>query len=161
MLTKLRPCKGLLEGVLFANIRFHDTASRGRLLNRFGKDFEGMDLPLCLNTVLNTLTFLGIDSSLPDNFGRSVFYAASVLTTFVTVSVVGGPLFILAAVIFAFLYYSSECFDPSRRVMPHASVIPQLARYVASWITHGPDRSRVHSAKVYGQTSRDMRRLGT
>ena len=32
---------GLLETVLFANIRFHDTVSRGRLLNRFGKDFEG------------------------------------------------------------------------------------------------------------------------
>jgi hypothetical protein len=31
----------LLESVLFANIRFHDTVSRGRLLNRFGKDFEG------------------------------------------------------------------------------------------------------------------------
>ncbi len=32
---------GLLENVLFASIRFHDTVSRGRLLNRFGKDFEG------------------------------------------------------------------------------------------------------------------------
>lgn len=32
----------LLEGVLFADIRFHDTVSRGRLLNRFGKDFEGI-----------------------------------------------------------------------------------------------------------------------
>lgn len=32
----------LLETILFANIRFHDTVSRGRLLNRFGKDFEGM-----------------------------------------------------------------------------------------------------------------------
>ncbi|OCH85283.1 hypothetical protein OBBRIDRAFT_839078 [Obba rivulosa] len=32
----------LLEGVLFANIRFHDTVSRGRLLNRFGKDFEAL-----------------------------------------------------------------------------------------------------------------------
>ena len=32
---------GLLDAVLFANIRFHDTVSRGRLLNRFGKDFEG------------------------------------------------------------------------------------------------------------------------
>ena len=31
----------LLETVLFADIRFHDTVSRGRLLNRFGKDFEG------------------------------------------------------------------------------------------------------------------------
>lgn len=81
-------------------------------MNRFAKDFEGMNLPPCLGTVLNTLVSLGIDSSLPDNFGRSVFYAASVLTTFVTVSVVGGPLFILAAVIFAFLYYSSECSDP-------------------------------------------------
>jgi hypothetical protein len=42
----------LLKAILFAPIRFHDTANRGRLLNRFGKDFEG------------------IDSSLPDNFGR-------------------------------------------------------------------------------------------
>lgn len=31
----------LLDAVLFAPIRFHDTVSRGRLLNRFGKDFEG------------------------------------------------------------------------------------------------------------------------
>lgn len=99
--------------MLFTNIRFHDTASRGRLLNRFGKDFEGTPSPpLCPNKALTTSILPGIDSSLPDNFGRSVFYAASVLTTFVTVSVVGGPLFILAAVIFAFLYYSSECSDP-------------------------------------------------
>jgi len=33
--------KRLLEAILFANIRFHDTVSRGRVLNRFGKDFEG------------------------------------------------------------------------------------------------------------------------
>ena len=33
---------GLLETILFANIRFHDTVSRGRVLNRFGKDFEGL-----------------------------------------------------------------------------------------------------------------------
>jgi len=40
---------GLLERVLFANIRFHDTINRGRLLNRFGKDFEGQMgvIPLC------------------------------------------------------------------------------------------------------------------
>ncbi|KAI0717016.1 multidrug resistance-associated ABC transporter [Earliella scabrosa] len=95
--------KKLLEGVLFANIRFHDTVSRGRLLNRFGKDFEG------------------IDSSLPDNFGRSVINGLSVMTTFITVSVVGGPPFMVAALIFGSLYYSV--------------------------------------GKVYGQTSRDMRRL--
>lgn len=40
----------LLETVLFANIRFHDTVSRGRLLNRFGKDFEGT--PPYVNSVL-------------------------------------------------------------------------------------------------------------
>ncbi|KAG7448558.1 multidrug resistance-associated ABC transporter [Guyanagaster necrorhizus] len=93
----------LLETVLFANIRFHDTVSRGRLLNRFGKDFEG------------------IDSSLSDNFGRSTMYAMSSLTTLVTVSVVGGLPFIAAAFVLAVIYYNV--------------------------------------AKVYGQTSRDMRRL--
>ncbi|KAH8087167.1 multidrug resistance-associated ABC transporter [Cristinia sonorae] len=95
--------KQLLEGVLFAQIRFHDTVSRGRLLNRFGKDFEG------------------VDSNLPDNFGRSVIYGLSAFTTFVTVSIVGGPMFVLAALLLGTVYYNV--------------------------------------GKVYGQTSRDMRRL--
>ncbi|KDQ21679.1 hypothetical protein BOTBODRAFT_26106 [Botryobasidium botryosum FD-172 SS1] len=95
--------KKMLEAVLFANIRFHDTISRGRLLNRFGKDFEG------------------IDSGLADNFGRTVMYGLSVITSFITVSYVGGPWFLAAAVILGVLYYNV--------------------------------------AKVYGQTSRDMRRL--
>ncbi|KAG6899520.1 hypothetical protein C0995_005779, partial [Termitomyces sp. Mi166 len=95
--------KRLLETVLFANIRFHDTVSRGRLLNRFGKDFEG------------------IDSSLSDNFGRSVMYGLSAATTVITVSVVGGLPFIIAMCLLGIIYYNA--------------------------------------AKVYGQTSRDMRRL--
>ena len=41
ILCSISLLQGLLEAVLFANIRFHDTISRGRLLNRFGKDFEG------------------------------------------------------------------------------------------------------------------------
>ncbi|KAI0074080.1 multidrug resistance-associated ABC transporter [Panus rudis PR-1116 ss-1] len=93
----------LLEGVLFANIRFHDTVSRGRLLNRFGKDFEG------------------IDSTLPDNFGRSVMFGLSAMTTVITVSVIGGIPFVLAALVLGSIYYNV--------------------------------------GKVYGQTSRDMRRL--
>ena len=80
----------LLDGVLFANIRFHDTVSRGRLLNRFGKDFEG------------------IDSSLADNFGRSVIYFLSVITTLTTVSVVGGIPFLLTALLIGMLYYNCE-----------------------------------------------------
>lgn len=78
----------LLEGVLFANIRFHDTVSRGRLLNRFGKDFEG------------------VDSNLPDNFGRSVMYALSATTTFASITYIGGLPFSLAAFILGCLYYS-------------------------------------------------------
>ena len=96
--------KRLLECVLFAKIRFHDTVSRGRLLNRFGKDFEG------------------IDSSLSDNFGRSIMYGMSALTTFATISVVGGWPFLVVTLLLGFFYFQV--------------------------------------AKVYGQTARDMRRLG-
>ena len=76
--------------MLFANIRFHDTVSRGRLLNRFGKDFEG------------------VDSSLPANFGRSVMYGLSAATTFVSITFVGGLPFLLAAIILGSLYFSGE-----------------------------------------------------
>ncbi|EIW78464.1 multidrug resistance-associated ABC transporter [Coniophora puteana RWD-64-598 SS2] len=95
--------KNLLETVLLANLRFHDTVSRGRLLNRFGKDFEG------------------IDSTMSDNFGRSVMYGLAVLTTIITISSVGGIPFFLATLVLGYMYYQV--------------------------------------AKVYGQTSRDMRRL--
>lgn len=46
-------CTGLLETVLFANIRFHDTVSRGRLLNRFGKDFEGHSSSVTLTAYIS------------------------------------------------------------------------------------------------------------
>ncbi|KAJ7640732.1 multidrug resistance-associated ABC transporter [Mycena polygramma] len=95
--------KRLLETVLFAKIRFHDTVSRGRVLNRFGKDFEG------------------IDSSLSDNFGRSTVYFISSITTILTISFVGGVPFIIASLITGVFYWNV--------------------------------------ARVYGQTSRDMRRL--
>lgn len=94
----------LLECVLFAKIRFHDTVSRGRLLNRFGKDFEG------------------IDSKLSENFGQSVVNAMSALTTFATISVVGGWPFLVVTLLVGVFYFQV--------------------------------------AKVYGQTARDMRRLG-
>ncbi|KAJ7785356.1 multidrug resistance-associated ABC transporter [Mycena maculata] len=96
--------KRLLEAVLFANIRFHDTVSRGRVLNRFGKDFEG------------------IDSNLSDNFGRATMYFISSITTIITISFVGGIPFVVASLLTGIFYYNV--------------------------------------AKVYGQASRDMRRLG-
>ncbi|KAJ7476731.1 multidrug resistance-associated ABC transporter [Mycena latifolia] len=79
--------KNLLQAVLFAHIRFHDTISRGRLLNRFGKDFEG------------------VDSNLPDNFGRSTIHIISTVTTVLTISAVGGPPFVLAAIVIFLIYY--------------------------------------------------------
>ncbi|KAL7425146.1 hypothetical protein Q5752_000834 [Cryptotrichosporon argae] len=93
----------MLESVLFATLRFHDTTSRGRLLNRFGKDIEGLD------------------ASMADNFVRSLSYGLDALVTFVTIAYVGGWPFIAAGAVVMLLYY------------------------------------RVGS--VYGQTSRDMRRL--
>lgn len=39
----------MLESVLFAKLRFHDTTAKGRLLNRFGKDLEGLDSSMADN----------------------------------------------------------------------------------------------------------------
>jgi ABC-type multidrug transport system fused ATPase/permease subunit len=97
--------KRLLETILFANIRFHDTVSRGRVLNRFGKDFEGW-YQSCIQLYAIEIYFIGIDSSLSDNFGRSIIYALSVLTTLITVSFVGGLPFIFAIGVLGIVYYN-------------------------------------------------------
>ncbi|KAH9976210.1 ATP-binding cassette transporter [Lactifluus volemus] len=102
--------KKLLETVLFVNIRFHDTVSRGRLLNRFGNDFEG------------------VDSSLSGTFGITVMCGLSVFTTLLTISVVGGPQFFLFIAIICLLYWNSKKFP-------------------------------IIIIAIYGQTSRDLRRL--
>ncbi|KAJ7104459.1 multidrug resistance-associated ABC transporter [Mycena belliarum] len=86
--------KRLLEAVLFAKIRFHDTVSRGRVLNRFGKDFEG------------------IDSSLSDNFGRSTMYFISSITTIFTISFIGGIPFIIASILTGIFYYNDSTRSP-------------------------------------------------
>ncbi|OAX35090.1 P-loop containing nucleoside triphosphate hydrolase protein [Rhizopogon vinicolor AM-OR11-026] len=77
----------LLETVLFANIRFHDTVSRGRLLNRFGKDFEY------------------IDSRLSYQFGRCMMWALSVMVTVVSVALAGGLPFLIAIIVLGFMYF--------------------------------------------------------
>ena len=86
----LKSALGILESVLFADMRFHDTINRGRLLNRFGKDFEG------------------IDSSLSDNFGRSIQYALSATATLISISVVGGPPFVIAAFLLGIVYWNGK-----------------------------------------------------
>ena len=93
----------MLQSVLFATLRFHDTTSRGRLLNRFGKDIEGLD------------------SSMADNFVRSLSYGLSVVVTICSITWVGGWPFVVATAFILVIYYKA--------------------------------------GSIYGQTSRDMRRL--
>ncbi|WOO81435.1 ATP-dependent bile acid permease [Vanrija pseudolonga] len=93
----------MLESVLFATLRFHDTTSRGRLLNRFGKDIEGLD------------------SSMADNFVRSIAYALNVVVTVSSITYIGGWPFVAAGLLMLGVYY--------------------------------------HAGSMYGQASRDMRRL--
>lgn len=66
-------------------------------------------------------------------------YGLSVVTTYVTITFVGGLPFLLVAVILIFLYYSSK----------------SLQRTSARCDSH-----HLLVGKIYGQTSRDMRRLG-
>ena len=106
-LFNVRSTAGLLETVLFANIRFHDTVSRGRLLNRFGKDFEGHAFLVPVATVSAYLD-AGIDSNLSDNFGRSAVNGLSVVTTFITLSIVGGPQFFLVILVIGSLYWNGK-----------------------------------------------------
>ncbi|EJC97742.1 multidrug resistance-associated ABC transporter [Fomitiporia mediterranea MF3/22] len=80
--------KKLLETVLFASLRFHDTVSRGRLLNRFEKDMEV------------------IDSSLPDDFGNTLIFFTTACAAIATITYVGGPRFFAATLILGVFYYN-------------------------------------------------------
>ncbi|KAF8888557.1 hypothetical protein BD779DRAFT_1672233 [Infundibulicybe gibba] len=56
--------KSLLEAVPFTNTQFHDTISRGRLLNRFGKDFEGSTV-VCRTTLDGVSFTIGVVGGAP------------------------------------------------------------------------------------------------
>ena len=70
---------------------------------KVGLDFFNVD-----TEVDYLLLILGIDSSLADNFGRSVMYALSGLTTIVTVSYVGGLPFIFATIVLGIVYWNGK-----------------------------------------------------
>ncbi|KAG8779851.1 hypothetical protein FRC12_023787 [Ceratobasidium sp. 428] len=112
---------GLLEAVLFATVRFHDTISRGRLLNRFGKDFEGLDSSKYIQQTVGILAKQARCKEIADDLGHTFVYALNILVTFVTITYVGGARFAAVSVVMAFISYQI--------------------------------------AKVYGQISRDLRRL--
>lgn len=41
-----------------------------------------------------------------DNFGRSIVYGLAATTIIITISVVGGPPFIIAALVLGYVYYN-------------------------------------------------------
>ncbi|KAH8829370.1 multidrug resistance-associated ABC transporter [Flagelloscypha sp. PMI_526] len=128
--------KDLLEGVLFANIRFHDTVSRGRLLNRFGKDFEG------------------IDSSLADNMGRTFIGMLNSVTTLVTIAYVGGPPFIAAAFVLACLYYKvGSSYGQASRDMRRLDSVTRSPLYSL----YGETIAGVAILRAFGASSKFLR----
>lgn len=128
--------KRLLEAVLFANIRFHDTISRGRVLNRFGKDFEG------------------IDSSMADNFGRSIFYGLAALTTIATVSVIGGIPFICAGVCLGYVYYNvAKVYGQTARDMRRLDSVTRSPLYSI----YGETIAGVTILRAFGASSKFLR----
>ncbi|KAG8216833.1 P-loop containing nucleoside triphosphate hydrolase protein [Butyriboletus roseoflavus] len=128
--------KRLLETILFANIRFHDTVSRGRLLNRFGKDFEG------------------IDSSMSDNFGRSIVYGLAALTIIITISIVGGLPFILAALVLSYLYYNvAKVYGQTARDMRRLDSVTRSPLYSM----YGETIAGVAILRAFGASSKFLR----
>jgi hypothetical protein len=102
-----RLCTELLETVLFANTRFHDTVSRGRLLNRFGKDFEGRSSSVTARRIYLTSTQVST-AAFQLTLVVAQSGAFSVTATFLTISVVGGPQFLLFIIFIGSLYWNGE-----------------------------------------------------
>ncbi|KAJ6599948.1 P-loop containing nucleoside triphosphate hydrolase protein [Mycena vulgaris] len=83
----IQASRNLLHSILFANIRFHDTISRGRLLNRFGKDLEA------------------IDKRMSTTIGHGVIAVISASITFIVIRAVGGLPFCLVAIVLGLIHY--------------------------------------------------------
>ena len=98
----------LLESVLFADIRFHDTVSRGRSLNRFAKDVEGWLNFKSILTSIIYFSFLVIDSSVSRSFGRSIGFGLSTITVMITISYLGGLPSIFTTFVLCIVYWNGK-----------------------------------------------------
>ncbi|KAH7906727.1 multidrug resistance-associated ABC transporter [Hygrophoropsis aurantiaca] len=126
----------LLETVLFANIRFHDTVSRGRLLNRFGKDFEG------------------IDSKLSDHFGRSLMYALSFISIVISITFAGGLPFFGAALVLGYIYFDvAKLYSRAARDMRRLDSVSRSPLYSI----YGETIAGVTILRAFGASSKFMR----
>ncbi|KAJ7122930.1 multidrug resistance-associated ABC transporter [Mycena epipterygia] len=128
--------KRLLEAILFADIRFHDTSSRGRLLNRFGKDFEG------------------IDSVLAENIGYCTVYVMATITSIITMSFVGGiPFAIVAFVIGIIIYNATSIFVQTTRDVQRLESVTQSPLYS----TYSENIAGVAVLRAFGASSKVLR----
>ncbi|KAF9460036.1 multidrug resistance-associated ABC transporter [Collybia nuda] len=134
----------LLNAVLFATIRFHDTVSRGRILNRFGKDFEA------------------IDSQIAGDLGRSMIIFLSLAVTFATITIIGGPLFALVAVALGFISYKiSRVYGQTARELRRlTSVTSSLLYAIYGETISGLDVIRAFGASTFFLLEM-MRRVNT
>ncbi|KAI0062503.1 ATP-binding cassette transporter [Artomyces pyxidatus] len=123
----------LLETVLFAKIRFHDTVSRGRLLNRFGNDFQGI-----------------IDSSLSDSFGRSIIHGLSMVTTLMTIIYLGGVPFLLCSLLIGMLYFNCNRISRDMRRLDSITRSPLYSIY-------GETIAGVTTIRAFGASSKFLR----
>jgi hypothetical protein len=114
-----------------------------------------LHLPL-IHVDLHISYELGVDSSLSDNFGRSVVGGLSVITTFLTISVVGGPQFFLFIALIGSLYWNSEQIP----IIITAVLKASLNSFQSALWQHDIWLHNYTHEQIYGQTSRDLRRLG-
>jgi hypothetical protein len=70
-----------------------------------------------LNLNFTDLLTVGVDSTLSDSFGRALEGAFGGLTTFITISIVGGIPFTICALLLGVLYYKRECQTPAQLEM--------------------------------------------
>lgn len=109
-----------LEAVLYARSCTEDTVSRECFSDRLNKDFET------------------IDSSMADNFGESIFYGLIALTSFVTISVVDGFVFVFVTALLGYTFFKvAKAYSYTFLDVKHLDMVT---------------RSRLHS--IYGETVR-------
>lgn len=121
----------LLRSILRAPLRFFDTQALGRLLNRFGKDIEGVGTSFFRHaSFFISLTNLpSSDSQLPDTWGRTLMYGLGVLTTLTVVASVA-PAFLVGFFVLSFAYaHYAKLFSQTARELRRLDSVSKSPLY--------------------------------
>ncbi|CED85202.1 multidrug resistance-associated abc transporter [Phaffia rhodozyma] len=128
----------MLERVLFSTIRFHDTVSKGMLLNRFGKDLEGMDTQLSF-AWMNTST-----------------YFLSILIIFGSIAKVGGWSFTFSALALGVLYYFfGSSYGPTSRDLRRLDSVTRSPLYSL----YAETVNGVSVLRAFGASTQTLRKM--